>query len=327
LFDGSTPRSTMSRLLLVACIVFCFVLSCRASNLYAIVTEFSQNDEETRVYTVSLDRTTGKVTNVSADLIYAGGSATLDGVSAFDQRGGRYFFATDSATSFIYESDVIHKDLLAPRDIGAIAIENLAYDGVTNRLFALYLAKSGLVIASIGPQTLRPVLQIPSQFNQNYVMKGTVDGTTGTYYLSAKIGNTQLPTYAIATINIMNGQIIRTVAIDNTTCTVFPEYIWFDTASGDVLAGAESFDNNQLHYHFLRIDPVTGRCTKTALQAPVGIVTDWSYDSSTHELWFSEATNSGAFLLSYNIQTGKQSTPVLVRGGVVPESIEVSLFH
>ena len=60
-------------------------------------------------------------------------------------------------------------------------------------------------------------------------MTGAVDGRTNTYYLAAKIGSTPAPTYAIATINLSNGQIIRQVPIANSTCTLFPEYLWFDS--------------------------------------------------------------------------------------------------
>jgi len=307
--------------------LLCFVLSCPATNLYSIVTEFSYNDQETMVYTVLIDRQTGVVTNVTADLMYAGGSATIDGISAFDQRGGRYFWASDSATAEIYSSNVIRKQFLPPLYIGADAIEGLVYNNINNRLYTLYAMKSGIILAEIGPQSFRGILGIPPQYNAGYVMKGAVDGKTNTYYLAAKIGTSTAPTYAIVTINILNGQITRSVPIDNSTCTLFPEYLWYDETSKLLLGGGESFVGNSLLYYFLKINPVTGQCSKTQLSTPVGIVTDWSYDSSTEELWFSEATNSGAFLISYNINTGQQTTPVLVQHGLVPESIEISIFH
>jgi len=228
-------------------------------------------------------------------------------------------------TAFIYGTDIQKKQPLPTLDIGANSIYHLVFDGANNRLYTLFLAKNGIFLAAIGPQTFQPLVQIPSKYNAGYEMKAAIDAGTNTYYFAGKIGASAAPTYGIATIDLENGQIVKEVAIDNKTCTVFPEYIWYDSASERIMAGAESFANNQLHYHFMKIDPTTGACTMNPIQAPVGIITDWSYDPTTHQLWMAEATNSGGFLLSYNVLTGQQTTPVLVANGLVPESIEVAL--
>jgi len=299
--------------------------ACLASNLFAVVTEYSENNQQTRVTTVQLNRNTGAVTNVTTNFVYAGGSASIDGISAFDQINGRYYFAPDSVTAFIYGTDVKNKHPLPTLDIGADTIDRLTFDGTNNRLYAIFAAKTGTYLAAIGPETFQPILQIPSQFNVGYIMTGAVDGRRNTYYLAAKIGSTPTPTYAIATINLSNGQIIRQAAIDNRTCTLFPEYLWFDSSSGNLLGAGEAQQGNQLAYYFLKISPATGSCVKLPISAPDGIITAFSFDSSTNQLWMAEATNNGPYIFSYNVVTGRQTTPVQVASNLTPESLEVAL--
>jgi len=303
----------------------CCIVQCWGANLYAVVTEFSGNEEQTRVYTVLLNRNTGRVTNVTANFVYTGGSGSIDGLSGFDQINGRYYFATDDATAFIYGTDIKNKMPLPTLDIGAESIDHLVFNSLDNRLYTIFTAKTGTYLAAVGPQTFRPIAQVPSQYNAKYLMIGAVDGRTGTYYLVGKIGPTPVSTYGIATIKLQNGQILRQVAIDTKTCTLFPEYLWFDSATGNLMGGGEAVVNGTLVYYFIKVSPATGTCTKTVLQTLRGIVSCWSYDPTARQLWFVEATGSGAFLESYNVETGQKTTPVLLSNNLLPESLEVAI--
>jgi len=76
-----------------------------------------------KVSTESLTIIVGAVTNVTTNFVYAGGSATITGISAFDQINGRYYFAPDSVTAFIYGTDIKNKQPLPTLDIGADSID------------------------------------------------------------------------------------------------------------------------------------------------------------------------------------------------------------
>jgi hypothetical protein len=243
---------------------------------------------------------------------------------------------------------VKNKLLLPPTDISALDVLNLWYDDVTDLLYTLFISPNdnSMYLASISGASVNVILAIPPKYNTQYIMKGCVDGSTKTYYLAGKTGAIPEPTYTIATIDLNTGSIIKEVAVDNKTCTVFPEYIWFDQTSGNILSGGQQFENSQWAYYFMVIskqivitkrkiltffllkDPTTGACNKTPLKAfSNGEVTAWAYDPTTHELIFSEDSDVGPYLLSYNIQTGIQSAPVAIAQGFSPTSLEISINY
>ena len=75
----------------------------------------------------------------------------------------------------------------------------------------------------------------------------------------------------------------------------------------------------------MKISPATGACVKLPISAPPGIITSWSFDQSSNQLWMAEATNSGPYIFSYNVANGRQTAPVQVANNLTPESLEVAL--
>jgi len=307
-------------------LVFSFILSVSSDGLYGIVTEFSFSGEDTLLWTIKYDRTTGSWQNVTENMIYSGGSATIDGISTFDQNKGVYYFATDFAGAFIFASDVINKRTLAPIFLNVASIEGLIFDNHNNHLYVLAINSGKMVLIGVTPQGTRTVAAIPPSYNAGYIMVGAVD-ISSNFYLAAKVGAEPQPTYAIATFNTNTGQILSSVNFSSDCENLFPQRLVWDTITSTLIGGGMSLGaNNDLEYWFLRVNPRTGQCTKKRIAVNTGIVTCWTYDSTKGYLWLGEAVNGGAYLYFYNIAANILSTPTRVSGFVVPESIEYSLL-
>lgn len=291
------------------------------ATLYGVVTEFTLT--ETLLWTVEFDGF-GNVRNVTEDVVYAGASATVDGISTFDKTGQRYFWATDFESTFVYSVDVKRKQFLPPLDVGASSIISLNYDAVKQRLLVLFEGRNAIYLGEYGVGTFRIVFQLPTQFNSHYIMTSSLDELRQRYYLVADVGST--PKYEVAVFDLMTGKLLSQVPLDNTTCGDFyPQYFFFDPASGNLLGAAEEFANSKIYYFYTVLNPTRGTCVKTALAIPTGIVTCWTYDPKNSLLYLADATDSGAFLLNYNTKTRTMSSPLLVKGYLVPESLEVNV--
>jgi len=252
-----------------------------------------------------------------------GGSATVDGISAFNQKEGIYYFATDFVSDLIFSSDVRKGTNLAPIDIGAQSIEGLIFDNTGNQLLVLYELKGLIGLAAVTTQNVRQVTSIPSTYNANYIMVGAVDNQAN-FYLTAKVGTSSALTYAVATISLTSGLIANSANL-SATCNVFPQHLEWDQSSSSLIGGAMSSEANTLVYWFLKINPKDGSCVKTQLKVAEGIVTCWTFDPIKRVLWFGEAINGGAYLYFYNVDSNVLSNGIKIGGFAVPESLQFSI--
>jgi len=290
--------------------------------LYGVLTEFSFNDRQTLVFTVKFDLASGSYTNVTENLVFNGGSATVDGISAFDQKGQTYYFATDYLIPLIYSTNVRTQSNLAPINFGATDIESLVYDNSGRQLLTLYEVNGAMILGAILPQSVNKILAIPTTYNTGDIMVGTAD-TNGNYYLLAKYEN---EIYAVATIDIANGVITKSVKFNADTMTnVFPQSAFYDAQSKMVIGGGLSFESSGLTYYYLEINPATGAVLKQTLGVAVGIVTSWTFDSIGRVLYFAEAVPLGAYIYKFDLASKVLSAPVLLRD-TVPASVEWSIL-
>lgn len=117
---------------------------------------------ETAVYSVIVDPITGKLTNVSENIVYAGGSGTYDGISAFNSATGSkynrfssfggfkvyfwivYYYVTDfDVIDYVYSTNVVKAQVLAPLDVYAKAVFRLAANPNNGLAYILFYSSQG----------------------------------------------------------------------------------------------------------------------------------------------------------------------------------------
>jgi len=179
-----------------------------------------------------------------------------------------------------------------------------------------------MILAEIYPQSVKNILTLPSSYDAGDIMVGTAD-TSGNYYLLAKY---ESETYAVVTISLLTGQILRKFVLNAATMTgVFPQSAYFDPQSKNVIGGGISFEKSGLVYYYVEINPMTGAVTKQVLAIAAGIVTSWTFDAIGRVLYFAEAVSSGAYIYSFDLASKSLGTPVLLPD-IVPESLEWSVL-
>jgi len=213
---------------------------------------------------------------------------------------------------------------LAPLDIGASSISDLAYSATNNQLYAVYsFANSkSAYLASVGPSTMETIT-LPANFDIGQGVVSTVDDPTNMYYIAVSTG----ASYSIATINQANmSQIIRQVVINPKTCpNAVPAYLMYDSASGMLIGPViTSFDRQYFYYGFAKISPTTGNCTVTNMNL-VGLVGGWGYDPTVKTLWLIVGGIGFSYLQAYTIATNTLGPIISMSEQAAPTSLELSL--
>lgn len=310
--------------LLLSFYIFSLV-SCQKPTIYGIVTEFINNNQDTAIYTIIVDQDTGKLTNVTENFVFNGGSGTIDGISALNNYTNTYWYATDSATPFAYSVDVKKKQLLPPLDIGATSILRFAADGKTGLTYSIVTAKTGIYLISIDPTYfVRTIFQFSNQINFGYICATAYNQDSGLLYLIASTkANTSDPQYKVFSINVKTGQIVSTS--NALSCVGFTEYFAYDPTSKNLYGIILTVVKNALQYSTVIVNPSTGDCKSFPVtELNNGIVTCATYSPSQQLLYVGEATNHGGYLHKVNPLTGHDMDHVLVSDYLVLESIESS---
>jgi len=293
-----------------------FLVGCYAQQpptVYAVITEFIDKYTETAIFTVSVDLTTGAVKNVTENFIYNGGSATVDGVSAFDPKTGIYWYATDAATPYIYSTNVYQKTVDPPLDTGATYVDLLVANSGTGLLWAIVEASNGNFLISVrNDGTVKTAMQFNSGYNLDYICSGAIDSVKNLFYLivstNASIRN---PAYKIFTIDLASNQVVFTSpSIMNGPG--FPQYFGFDRASGNLYGMFEQSTNENLIYSAMVLNPQTGFVSLNAVPSITGIITCSTYSNQISRLLAAETNGLLHFINPVN---GKEEKPLKIGTG------------
>jgi hypothetical protein len=284
--------------------------------VYGITTEATWTT--TIVWMIRVDVTTGKCTNVTRAEVYGGSSATIDGISALDQNQGLYYWVTDYETPLVYMVDFSTGELEAPLDLYVEGINSLTVNPTTSELFVVAYQKQSNIPAIFGYTYPEGPVRVVKDFTGTTVKvvgTGAFDTDKNVFYLTTS-NNTSVWQLGLLTVDPSSGKIISTKLIPN-CLSYFPDKMFYDSDTKKIHAGA--LNVNTLKSSWLEIDPSTGNCQATAVQNP-GIVTAWSWDSNSGNLYYSIAASSA--MVSYiNVATGKQGS--LVQTYYLMESFEV----
>jgi len=299
------------------------------SLLYAIITEVINQGRDTAVYSITVNPSTGAIANVSENFFYAGGSATVDGVSGLLQKSGVYVYASDEADGFAHETNVYTGRLLPDIDIGAKAIWTFTADNANDRFILVAQdSQSGAfeLIGLDGTTDYAYVFgQIPPTANLAFISTGSVNPNTSDFYMvaSSKL-NTSDAAYRVFTFS-SSGVLQKTSGVIALPPTSFLVRMAYDFVNSKLYGVAEEWQGNVLRYGFVTADPVTGASKVLPISSITdGIVTSVTYSASQRSLFFCEARNGvGGVLHKINVDTGKDVT-ISVQGGWVLESLEAS---
>jgi len=287
---------------LVLCLSLCFAIYVHsAPQLYAVVTTATWT--ETLMWVVQVDTTTGAFTNVTSTMVYGGGSATEDGISAFDAKNMIYYYTTDVVPPVITYVSINSKSDLGEIDLYMNAIFSLTVNPLTSELFVVgYDQHNDVIIVGVSyPEgSERLVLQLPSNLQTSSI--GTFDATNNIFYL-VSYNNSN---FMLTGIDPKTGNILSIQPFPKCS-PIYPQNIKFDGKDGMVYGGGIDVSTpHQLKYDLLEMNPKTGFCNSTLVPTSMGIVTAWSYDPVNRNLWYADAINGGFLLRAVNVDSGNQ---------------------
>eukprot|EP01120_Amphizonella_sp_Union-15-10_P005907 TRINITY_DN1818_c0_g1_i1.p1 TRINITY_DN1818_c0_g1~~TRINITY_DN1818_c0_g1_i1.p1 ORF type:complete len:318 (-),score=34.94 TRINITY_DN1818_c0_g1_i1:41-994(-) len=303
------------------------ISSVRGATLYAVVTEFPAQFSQTSQFIVSVNPSTGALSNVVETFIYAGSSGTIDGISTFDETRGVYYYATDSFTSWVYEANVRTKNLLPPISFEVDQVSNLNFDDLNGRLIVTVENKlsngqsqANILAFPVNQKTpIQTIFTLPPTINTGYVMATTFDSRTQTYYLLAQTTNATGLDYSISAISK------NTILTNKLKCQnpIFGQYLAYDSLAGLFYATGMAYSANE--YYFVSFD-LQGNCEQYELpfKASPTIVTCSAYDPSSKSIYYGVATNAGGFIYNFDIKNKTLQGVMLGSGAYTPESLEIS---
>jgi len=290
----------MNQIAVLLCVSLRFAMVHSVAQMYAVVT--SATWTETLMWVVQVDTTTGAFSNVTSTTVYGGGSATEDGISAFDENNKIYYYTTDVVPPMIVYVNVKSKQDLGIIDLYMNAIFSLTVNPLTSELFVVGYNQNNIVVingVSYPEGSVRLVLQLPSDLQDSSI--GTFDPTHNLFYLITYNNSG----FVLTGINPKSGNIVSLKAFN---CPqIFAQNIKFDPKDGMIHGGGINPSTpHVLKYYQLTINPKTGFCNSTLVPTAMGIITAWSYDPVNRNMWYADAINGGNLLRAVNVDTGYQ---------------------
>eukprot|EP01060_Flectonema_neradi_P006155 TRINITY_DN14127_c0_g1_i1.p1 TRINITY_DN14127_c0_g1~~TRINITY_DN14127_c0_g1_i1.p1 ORF type:complete len:323 (+),score=63.14 TRINITY_DN14127_c0_g1_i1:50-970(+) len=257
-------------------------------------------DGPDRVRTISkgfeVDMTDGVMKEIATNFVYLGPSLAMDGISAFDRKGGIFYWTTDAATPFIYRLNVTDGTLLAPIDTLGKAVSTLAFSDYSREL----------IIGDFSPQSESRLIRYSEEDVIIHTYTEKVTPSRGTVGVNTTYINWDFPKSRIEIIDYINGKVLKTVDIDPGCRGI--SALFFDASSPhEVFAILASETGN----NYTTIDLNTGSCT-TSIRFDVDPLTASAYDPRTKLIWYGTANSSGIFINTISPISGHQTSKKIV---------------
>jgi len=262
--------------------------------LYATTTVF-RGSTDIVVQSVQVE-SDGTLTPLFDDLIYFGGAATINGISALDQKNKVFYFVTDYLTSFVYAADVENKKLLAPLITNLQQVNNLNWDSTRNALFIDGTENQN-------NKTYYQVYQyntddgtlfnVASVYNVN-LYHSTIDTKNALLYFTDEV-----KLYSLSLLNPTSPTGVNISCSDATGAYII-SYLYYDNVHQQLI-GLGLSPSPALHYGFFHIS-ATGACKVTSLELPNGIALSQAYDPVSQILYLGYIGPTS--LVTYNTVSG-----------------------
>lgn len=278
----------MKLLLLICFLAFQYV---ECNILYGITTSFGASNTQTLLQTVIVDIKYGNFTVLTQNVVYVGSSKSTDGISTFDQKNQRFYYATNFNSDFVYAVNVTDGDLLAPISVASVGITTLDWDFGNNQLLvnAYFSATSNMLITIPFDPTLPSKRLIDlTQAGLTTIRATTIDYYNELYYVVYENQTSQI-TY-VASFYLYNPKNITTAKLSCATGPFYPTRMFFDYKA-KIIRGI-GYDITAKVYNYYEYAPSTGTCTTKPIGLPS--IVSATYDPTTNTLYMGHAAAAGA---------------------------------
>jgi len=298
--------------------IFVFLAVCQFGKpkLWGRFTNVGKSGERTIDHCVKIDLESDTYQIVSNNYIYVGGSATVDGISTFDQTRGVFYYTTDGSTRSVFQVQVTTGTLLPTIDFYAYAIGALKFDHVQSRLIVAYYNQQKLPVLALYSVNEGPISTVPLQPGVQ-LGNAAYDGKKQLYYNAVYAGSANKT--IINTINVQSGA-TNTATI---TCPGYVINMFINNFKGsESLWGLMEYftPQNQLKYYIAEITPNKNSQCNPILLPTTGIVTASTFSESTGSLVYNEAINGGDLIHEFNVKTRQTKAPNI---GIVLEDLQI----
>jgi len=291
------------------------------STLYASMFGFGIGNTDT-FSTVEIDPLTGNVTMIAENVAIDGNLYTFDGISAFDQVNSIYYYVLDllsvEGPPMIYSTTVTTTAAGPAFEVEwvdfILSITATNAQSSNSELLFLYTNNldQGIIADLYFPEgSVDNIMGLPDSFS--FVPSDSVsayyDLATSYYYLIVPdLGNITDNWVMVADLENL---VVKDFKMLYGCYDINVEYISYDQPSGLFVGGALS---PSLPYSFyVKINATTGECKQTVIKAisSTDVLTCWTFDPSTGNLYYYIIPQSGDFWLGYvNVRTGSEGKPV-----------------
>lgn len=217
-------------------IILLAVTDCGYGNLYAnvLIDQPAGSDPNALrlVSTVKIDPTTGKFDVLNENTLFSSTSSVGFGISAFDQKSQRFYFALDLHADIIFAVDATTGNLLAPLSTSLDAVREVDWDEHNNQVLVLGFVNMGFfgIYAYPDNRTL-PVKKLlnlrPYGLELSDIYSTFIDHK-GNYLIAYH--NESSMTYGIMTVPINSP---KSATVQQFVCgSVVPNNIFYDAKVG-----------------------------------------------------------------------------------------------
>jgi len=268
-----------------------FVNVVNAFTLWGRFTGVSSNGQCTVDHNGVVNANTGVITPISTNYVYVGSSATIDGISALDNKNGVFYYTTDGSTKDIYSVQLVTGALNPPIDVYANVIAGLTFDNAGGRLIIAYLDQNNNQVLMYYPVNGAQITATSVPKSVPLTNAAVYSSQSSTYYNAASN-----PSINTTIITAFTSSGFKSYTIPN--CPVGYIIDMFLDSSNNLIGMGEYFKGNTLLYYYVSFDLNQLTCSPSLLKT-TGIVTATTYSVPDDIMFFNEAINGGDLIRMY----------------------------
>eukprot|EP01064_Diplonema_japonicum_P019264 TRINITY_DN27962_c0_g1_i1.p1 TRINITY_DN27962_c0_g1~~TRINITY_DN27962_c0_g1_i1.p1 ORF type:complete len:302 (+),score=67.11 TRINITY_DN27962_c0_g1_i1:89-994(+) len=280
-------------------------------DIYAVSVGFGPMKKRTISEGFKVNPTTGEWSQISENFVYVGSSAKWDGVNAFDEANGLFYWATGFGSNLVYSINVTSGSLQAPIDLYSAGIITLTFDQYNGELIITDVPQN---MQNVSRMTRYSATDVTEATLPSSVVPGraVVDPAAGHSFINFNPIAKQLQYLA------PTGNMQKSVTLKNECAHI--DFLFFDK-NHDLWATEISIVNGTVKNSITKIDTSTGSCS-TPVDFSHNQVLAFTSNVAQGELWYGSVNDTGSYLQSYNPAT-RASTCITNKAGLPLTDIAV----
>lgn len=294
------------------CILFIALTNGMRAEVFGIYTVFGSGEQRTIVHGGQLDMQTGNVHSIAKIFTFFGSSGFLDGVSAFDQKRGIFFYTSDFMDSYIYGVDTTSGKLQPPIFLEDSGIVSLHFDFVRDRLLVVDFVNlsnhsrvTRMVAIPMAENASYTAFSFPTSFQPG---NDAFDSKMGLYY------SLDFTTGALSIWKVDSSSLILTKTIQTTNCSYITKFFIsavhpvFTSSLWGVQESPQS--NNQILYQISNLNFANGVCESQSIPA-TGILTCYAFDELSGTLFYFDTGSQSPCVRQFNVRTSETKKTII----------------